>query len=110
MSFVSCRITLDCVGEPMRHGRVATRLSPAAVYDRKLLLDAAAPRAHASSAANRVGARKLNANSPADREAGELSPQVERNPARRSGRRGTQRSGIKEELSVIDRRGGQPRS
>jgi len=52
-------VTRRPVHEPVRHGCAATRLSPAAVYDRLLLLDAAAPRTHASPAANLVSLRPL---------------------------------------------------
>ena len=56
----------SCAGmeEPMRHGYVATRMSAATVYDRRLPLDFAAPRTHALSAAHRVGVRGSNARTP----------------------------------------------
>ncbi len=52
------------VHEPMRHGYVATRVSSPAVFDRLLPFDFAAPRTHASSAANGIGVRRSNAREP----------------------------------------------
>ena len=54
-------ISFGLLGEPTRQVCVATRMSSASVYDRQLLLDFAAPRTHASSAANGVRARTVNA-------------------------------------------------
>ena len=73
-------------------------------------IDAVAPRNHASSATKWVSTSKVERNLLVDNQVAELSPPVERHHARRSGRRGAQRSGIKEELTALGGHGGQPRS